>query len=123
MRYCEKCDVLTKVIETRDTHKRTVTRRRRECVKCGHRYTTYELRGLAVITTEREYIPVEVDVPTADEIASEVVDQIMGEIDGRLDDLPGDTVDALILEADHRRRVALPAGAVEALDELDEIEG
>ena len=31
-----------KVIDSRSTKEGTVTRRRRECLKCGHRYTTYE---------------------------------------------------------------------------------
>jgi len=31
-----------KVIDSRSTKEGTVTRRRRECLKCGHRFTTYE---------------------------------------------------------------------------------
>jgi transcriptional repressor NrdR len=31
-----------KVIDSRSTKEGTVTRRRRECLQCGHRYTTYE---------------------------------------------------------------------------------
>jgi transcriptional repressor NrdR len=31
-----------KVIDSRSTKDGTVTRRRRECLKCAHRYTTYE---------------------------------------------------------------------------------
>jgi transcriptional repressor NrdR len=31
-----------KVIDSRSTKEGMVTRRRRECLKCGHRYTTYE---------------------------------------------------------------------------------
>lgn len=31
-----------KVIDSRSTKEGTVTRRRRECTKCGHRFTTYE---------------------------------------------------------------------------------
>jgi transcriptional repressor NrdR len=31
-----------KVIDSRSTKEGTVTRRRRECLRCGHRYTTYE---------------------------------------------------------------------------------
>jgi transcriptional repressor NrdR len=31
-----------KVIDSRSTKDGTVTRRRRECLECGHRYTTYE---------------------------------------------------------------------------------
>ncbi|MDR1969936.1 MAG: transcriptional regulator NrdR [Candidatus Nomurabacteria bacterium] len=39
--YCPKCrDGESKVIESRDTG--DSVRRRRECLKCGNRYTTYE---------------------------------------------------------------------------------
>jgi len=38
--YCNDPD--TKVIDKRDTEDMAVTRRRRECLKCGKRFTTYE---------------------------------------------------------------------------------
>jgi transcriptional repressor NrdR len=38
---CPRCDSPTKTLETRRVPDRTV-RRRRECSKCGHRFTTYE---------------------------------------------------------------------------------
>lgn len=38
--YCSNID--TEVIETRDSEDLTVTRRRRHCVKCEKRFTTYE---------------------------------------------------------------------------------
>lgn len=38
--YCNHID--TEVIETRDSEDLTVTRRRRTCVKCEKRFTTYE---------------------------------------------------------------------------------
>src|SRR6266508_1666908 len=98
IRDCERCDGTTKVVETRDAT--LFTRRRRQCLKCGWRFSTYETRGLNVVTTETEWkVPAPPDVPDAYEIASEVVDQIMTGLEDRLDQLPGDTVDALILEA------------------------
>jgi len=36
-----------KVIDSRSTKDGTVTRRRRECLSCGHRFTTYEYIELA----------------------------------------------------------------------------
>ncbi len=36
-----------KVIDSRSTKDGTVTRRRRECLNCGHRFTTYEYIELA----------------------------------------------------------------------------
>ncbi len=40
---CPFCSVVdTEVVETRDSEDLTTTRRRRECSKCGKRFTTYE---------------------------------------------------------------------------------
>ncbi|HSX14470.1 MAG TPA: transcriptional regulator NrdR [Candidatus Saccharimonadales bacterium] len=40
---CRECDYLdSKVIESRDLDEGTVVRRRRQCLRCGHRFTTYE---------------------------------------------------------------------------------
>lgn len=40
---CPSCEFEEdKVIDSRSTKEGTVTRRRRECLKCGHRFTTYE---------------------------------------------------------------------------------
>ncbi|MBI4999678.1 transcriptional repressor NrdR [Candidatus Gottesmanbacteria bacterium] len=40
---CPFCDSLeTEVVETRDSEDLAVTRRRRECLKCKKRFTTYE---------------------------------------------------------------------------------
>jgi len=38
--HCSNQD--SKVIESRDASESGAIRRRRECLKCGHRYTTYE---------------------------------------------------------------------------------
>lgn len=38
--HCGSCD--NKVIESRDVADGEAIRRRRECLKCGHRFTTYE---------------------------------------------------------------------------------
>ena len=40
---CPFCsDTKTRVVDKRETSKGTVTRRRRECLECGKRFTTYE---------------------------------------------------------------------------------
>src|SRR3990167_2113049 len=40
---CQKCSHPdSKVIESRDIGENTSIRRRRECLKCAHRFTTYE---------------------------------------------------------------------------------
>ena len=38
--FCSQTD--TEVVETRDSEDFNTTRRRRECAKCGKRFTTYE---------------------------------------------------------------------------------
>jgi len=38
--HCGSCE--NKVIESRDVADGEAIRRRRECLKCGHRFTTYE---------------------------------------------------------------------------------
>lgn len=40
--YCPECIEPTKVIDSRDHRDLNVIRRRRECVECGYRFTTYE---------------------------------------------------------------------------------
>lgn len=39
---CPKCNEETKVLEKRNTPDADAIRRRRECLDCGHRFTTYE---------------------------------------------------------------------------------
>ncbi len=40
---CHDCDYIdTKVIESRDLDDGATIRRRRQCLRCGHRFTTYE---------------------------------------------------------------------------------
>jgi transcriptional repressor NrdR len=50
---CRDCDYLdSKVIESRDLDDGTSIRRRRQCLRCGHRFTTYErleMPAMAVI--------------------------------------------------------------------------
>ena len=41
---CPKCHhVESKVIDSRTAHNDSAIRRRRECLACGHRFTTYEV--------------------------------------------------------------------------------
>jgi transcriptional repressor NrdR len=39
---CPRCDFSTSTLETRRADDGHAVRRRRECSKCGHRFTTYE---------------------------------------------------------------------------------
>jgi transcriptional repressor NrdR len=39
---CPLCEASSKVLESRSSEAGAATRRRRECLQCGHRFTTYE---------------------------------------------------------------------------------
>ena len=43
---CDKCGYDTKVLESRRNEKRNTVRRRRECLSCSRRFTTYELTAV-----------------------------------------------------------------------------
>ena len=60
---CPKCQSATRVLETRQG--RHGTRRRRECRKCGHRFSTYELPLVALVALEAN--PAELGLPGDDE--------------------------------------------------------
>jgi transcriptional repressor NrdR len=40
--HCPRCNSPTSILETRKADGGDALRRRRECTKCGHRFTTYE---------------------------------------------------------------------------------
>lgn len=51
--YCE-CEI-TKVVDKRDNHEDRSTRRRRQCLRCGKRFTTYErLENLDISVVKRD---------------------------------------------------------------------
>lgn len=58
---CPKCHALeTKVVDSRDTNDSKEIRRRRECEKCEHRFTTferYQLPGFVVIKKDNTTEP------------------------------------------------------------------
>lgn len=61
---CLYCEASTRVIDSRDTHDGTAVRRRRECVDCGERFTTYEraeLQGLEVEKRDGQVEPFQRD--------------------------------------------------------------
>lgn len=53
---CQQCgSVDNKVIESRDVAEGEAVRRRRECLKCGHRFTTYErLERPSLVVVKRD---------------------------------------------------------------------
>jgi transcriptional repressor NrdR len=50
--FCGKLD--SKVVDKRDTDNQLATRRRRECLACGKRYTTYERLETTAITVVKK---------------------------------------------------------------------
>lgn len=52
---CPQCGAReTKVVDKRDNEEATVTRRRRECLTCAHRFTTYERPELAALIVAKK---------------------------------------------------------------------
>ena len=52
---CTKCKALdTKVIDSRDTEQGKVIRRRRECEKCGWRFTTFERGEMSSLMVKKK---------------------------------------------------------------------
>lgn len=51
--YCGSVD--SKVVDSRDTESREAVRRRRECVSCGQRFTTYEkIEEIPIVVVKRD---------------------------------------------------------------------
>lgn len=50
---CLYCDEATRVVDSRDTREGAVVRRRRECVDCETRFTTYERAELRHLEVEK----------------------------------------------------------------------
>ncbi|WP_130812050.1 transcriptional regulator NrdR [Olsenella sp. Marseille-P4559] len=101
---CPKCGCEeSKVVDSRPSESNDAIRRRRECVKCGYRFTTYErredmpllvmkkdgrketfdrqklMRGLLTATVKRS-VPVELLDGLIDDIESELRDEGVNEI-------------------------------------------
>jgi transcriptional repressor NrdR len=93
---CSECDYLdSKVIESRDSEDGLAIRRRRQCLRCGFRFTTYERlerARLAVIKKDGRREPYDRDKiaagiyracekrPIAIDLVEEVIDQIEREV-------------------------------------------
>ena len=93
---CPKCAHLEdKVIDSRSAKSGTVIRRRRMCLRCGHRYTTYEeiIRAkLRVVKRDGRHEDLDPKklasgIERACEKRSISVEQIEGLVDGIIDEL------------------------------------
>ncbi len=103
---CSECQAATKVLETRDT--RHGTRRRRECRKCGHRFTTYEMMEVA-LPGSRASAPPD-DVPDAESIAVEVASELedrFADVENRISEVASETVEELRAEIEAERQAII----------------
>lgn len=112
---CNDCDYLdSKVIESRDLDDGSTIRRRRQCLRCGHRFTTYErmeMPALAVVKKDgrRELFNREKVAggiykacekrPIAIALVEEIIAQIEREIRGWGEsEVPSDRVGQLVMD-------------------------
>jgi transcriptional repressor NrdR len=120
---CPKCgNQDDKVIDSRASKEGSTIRRRRECLKCGHRFTTYEEiehEGLVVVKRDgrREQFSKEkllsgikkacqkrpISPKAIEDLAEKIVDEITDKYDG---EVPG---------------MAIGERVMEGLSELDEV--
>src|SRR6267142_3540560 len=112
---CPKCGRLDdKVIESRSSREGSVIRRRRECLSCSHRFTTYEEiehQGLMVIKRDgrREEFSKEKLLsglkkacqkrPVSPKVIEDLVERIVDEITDKYDsEVPGMAIGERVME-------------------------
>jgi transcriptional repressor NrdR len=90
---CHECDYIdSKVIESRDLDEAATIRRRRQCLRCGYRFTTYErveMPRLSLIKKDGRREPFDRDKLAAGvyracekrPIALALIDEVIGEIE------------------------------------------
>ena len=112
---CPKCSHLRdKVIDSREAKDGDVVRRRRACLQCGHRYTTYEQivrANLRVIKRDGRHEALDVSKlrggilracekrPIGTEKIDALVDAVVAELDSEYDkDVPSTVIGEKIIE-------------------------
>ena len=112
---CPKCAFLNdKVIDSREAKDGDVVRRRRVCLKCGYRYTTYEQivrANLRVLKRDGRHEPLDViklrngvvraceKRPISSEQIDILVDSIMSDLDSEYDkDVPSTIIGEKVME-------------------------
>lgn len=113
---CPKCGCHDdKVIDSRASREGATIRRRRECLGCSHRFTTYEeieTRALVVIKRDGRREPFTREKlrngitracdkrPVSPVAIEEIVDRISGELNGEFDDeVPGTVIGERVMSA------------------------
>jgi len=113
---CPKCGCQDdKVIDSRGSREGATIRRRRQCEKCGHRFTTYEEvehEGLMVLKRDgrreefsREKLLAGIKKacqkrPISPKAIDDLVDHIVAEVTGKFEsEVPGEFVGKIVMES------------------------
>ena len=99
--YCTNPD--TKVVDSRLTDSNDSVRRRRECEKCGKRFTTYEridIKPIAIIKKDNTREPFDrhklmsglIRACIKRNISAETLDQLVDDIENEIHNLPGSEI-------------------------------
>ena len=113
---CPKCGVDDdKVLDSRSAREGAAIRRRRECLKCAHRFTTYEeIDRDEVLVVKRdgtrqtfERVKVEKAIrqacgkrPVSDEQIRTMIDHVVANLEG--DEVPADNIAELVMSELHK---------------------
>ena len=113
---CPKCGVDDdKVLDSRAARESAAIRRRRECMKCGYRFTTYEeIDRDEVLIVKRDgrrqpFDRMKVDTairhacgkrPVSDEQIRTMIDHVVANLEG--DEVPADKVAELVMDELHK---------------------
>src|SRR6266446_3303563 len=112
---CPKCGRLDdKVIDSRASREGSVIRRRRECIDCGHRFTTYEEiehEGLMVIKRDGRREEFSKDKllsgirkacqkrPVSPKVTEDLVEKIVNEVTDKYErEVPGEVIGKMVME-------------------------
>lgn len=112
---CPKCGCLDdKVIDSRASREGATIRRRRECLQCGHRFTTYEEvehQGLMVLKRDGRHEEFSKEKllsgikkacqkrPISPKVMEDLVEKIMDEITDKYErEVPGEAIGRAVME-------------------------
>jgi transcriptional repressor NrdR len=112
---CPKCGCQDdKVIDSRASREGATIRRRRQCIACGHRFTTYEEiehEGLMVMKRDGRHEEFSKDKllsgikkacqkrPISPKVMEDLVDKIMDEATGKYDqEVPAEVIGKLVMD-------------------------
>ena len=112
---CPKCGCQDdKVIDSRASREGATIRRRRQCIACGHRFTTYEeveREGLMVLKRDGRHEEFSKDKlllgikkacqkrPISPKVMEDLVEKIVDEVSGKYEhEVPGAVIGKLVME-------------------------